>query len=115
MDLGALARAGMTWWMESLIHFDPLDLSLRAVAAGRCRTGGTGAPISDSSGPLNQWPRGHRILALSSGPSVEVTVYRCSTSAGSPHVGQSMNVTRVSTAAPCKPVRRVRSVNGGRV
>src|SRR6185503_17934875 len=23
IDLGALAAAGMTWWMESLIHFDP--------------------------------------------------------------------------------------------
>lgn len=34
VDLGALARAGMTWWMESLIHFDPLDLSLRIVDAG---------------------------------------------------------------------------------
>ena len=33
-DLGALAKAGMTWWMESLIHFDPLDLSLRIVDAG---------------------------------------------------------------------------------
>jgi alkanesulfonate monooxygenase SsuD/methylene tetrahydromethanopterin reductase-like flavin-dependent oxidoreductase (luciferase family) len=34
VDLGALAQAGMTWWMESLIHFDPLDLSLRIVDAG---------------------------------------------------------------------------------
>src|SRR5690242_15196577 len=36
-------------------------------------------------GPLNQWPRGHLILALGSGPSVEPRVYRSSTSAGSPH------------------------------
>jgi hypothetical protein len=36
-------------------------------------------------GPLNQWPRGHLILALSSGPSVDLMVYRASTSAGSPH------------------------------
>jgi hypothetical protein len=34
VDLGALAQAGTTWWMESLIHFDPLDLSLRIVDAG---------------------------------------------------------------------------------
>jgi hypothetical protein len=37
-DVKALWQAGMTWWMESLIHFDPLDLSLRVVDAGppRC-------------------------------------------------------------------------------
>jgi alkanesulfonate monooxygenase SsuD/methylene tetrahydromethanopterin reductase-like flavin-dependent oxidoreductase (luciferase family) len=34
IDLAGLAEAGMTWWMESLIHFDPLDLSLRIVDAG---------------------------------------------------------------------------------
>jgi alkanesulfonate monooxygenase SsuD/methylene tetrahydromethanopterin reductase-like flavin-dependent oxidoreductase (luciferase family) len=34
IDVAALARAGMTWWMESLIHFDPLELSLRIVDAG---------------------------------------------------------------------------------
>ena len=34
VDLGALAGAGMTWWMESLIHFDPLELSLEIVDAG---------------------------------------------------------------------------------
>jgi alkanesulfonate monooxygenase SsuD/methylene tetrahydromethanopterin reductase-like flavin-dependent oxidoreductase (luciferase family) len=34
VDLDGLARAGMTWWMESLIHFDPLDLSLKIVDAG---------------------------------------------------------------------------------
>ncbi|WP_156096626.1 LLM class flavin-dependent oxidoreductase [Amycolatopsis jejuensis] len=33
-DLAALADAGMTWWMESLIHFDPLELSLAVVDAG---------------------------------------------------------------------------------
>lgn len=33
-DLDGLANAGMTWWMESLIHFDPLDLSLAVVDAG---------------------------------------------------------------------------------
>ena len=32
--LGALADAGMTWWLECLMHFDPLDLSLRIVDAG---------------------------------------------------------------------------------
>lgn len=33
-DLGAIAEAGATWWMESLMHFDPLDLSLQVVDAG---------------------------------------------------------------------------------
>ena len=33
-DLAGLAQAGMTWWMESLIHFDPLGLSLEIVDAG---------------------------------------------------------------------------------
>jgi alkanesulfonate monooxygenase SsuD/methylene tetrahydromethanopterin reductase-like flavin-dependent oxidoreductase (luciferase family) len=34
VDLNGFAQAGMTWWMESLIHFDPLDLSLTIVDAG---------------------------------------------------------------------------------
>jgi alkanesulfonate monooxygenase SsuD/methylene tetrahydromethanopterin reductase-like flavin-dependent oxidoreductase (luciferase family) len=34
IDLRGLHQAGMTWWMESLIHFDPLDLSMRVVDAG---------------------------------------------------------------------------------
>jgi alkanesulfonate monooxygenase SsuD/methylene tetrahydromethanopterin reductase-like flavin-dependent oxidoreductase (luciferase family) len=34
VDLTALAEAGATWWMESLIHFDPLELSLEVVDAG---------------------------------------------------------------------------------
>jgi len=34
VDLAGLAQAGMTWWMESLIHFDPLELSLEIVDAG---------------------------------------------------------------------------------
>ncbi|MEV4313557.1 hypothetical protein [Actinocrispum sp. NPDC049592] len=29
-----LHEAGMTWWMESLIHFDPLELSMHVVDAG---------------------------------------------------------------------------------
>ncbi|ONI81593.1 luciferase [Actinosynnema sp. ALI-1.44] len=33
-DLPELAKAGMTWWLESLIHFDPLDLSMAVVDAG---------------------------------------------------------------------------------
>ena len=33
-DLAGLAQAGTTWWMESLIHFDPLELSLEIVDAG---------------------------------------------------------------------------------
>ena len=36
-------------------------------------------------GPLKRWPRAHLILALSSGPSVELRMYRYSTPAGSPH------------------------------
>jgi hypothetical protein len=42
--------------------------------------------VSASIGPLNQWPSGHRILALSSGPPVDRIVYRWVTSAGSPHL-----------------------------
>lgn len=34
VDLPALAAAGMTWWLESLIHFDPLELSMKIVDAG---------------------------------------------------------------------------------
>jgi alkanesulfonate monooxygenase SsuD/methylene tetrahydromethanopterin reductase-like flavin-dependent oxidoreductase (luciferase family) len=34
VDLDGLVAAGMTWWMESLIHYDPLELSLRVVDAG---------------------------------------------------------------------------------
>lgn len=34
IDLAGLAAAGATWWMESLIHYDPLDLSLAVVDAG---------------------------------------------------------------------------------
>ncbi|MGW0647324.1 LLM class flavin-dependent oxidoreductase [Streptomyces umbrinus] len=34
VDLKGLAQAGMTWWLESLIHFDPLELSMAVVDAG---------------------------------------------------------------------------------
>ncbi|WP_433654000.1 LLM class flavin-dependent oxidoreductase [Nocardia sp. CA-128927] len=34
VDVKGLTEAGMTWWMESLIHFDPLELSLEIVDAG---------------------------------------------------------------------------------
>ncbi len=34
VDLDALAGAGATWWLESLVHFDPLGLSLEVVDAG---------------------------------------------------------------------------------
>jgi hypothetical protein len=37
-------------------------------------------------GPLNRWPAGHLIMALSSGPSVEFMMYRLCTQAGSPHL-----------------------------
>ncbi|MFI6214269.1 LLM class flavin-dependent oxidoreductase [Nocardia brasiliensis] len=33
VDLDGLVDAGMTWWMESLMHFDPLELSLEIVDA----------------------------------------------------------------------------------
>jgi hypothetical protein len=36
-------------------------------------------------GPLKRWPRAHLILALSSGPSLELRMYRYSASAASPH------------------------------
>ena len=34
VDLAGYADAGVTWWMESLIHHDPLALTLRVVDAG---------------------------------------------------------------------------------
>jgi alkanesulfonate monooxygenase SsuD/methylene tetrahydromethanopterin reductase-like flavin-dependent oxidoreductase (luciferase family) len=34
VDLAGLADAGATWWMEALIYFDPLDMSLEVVDAG---------------------------------------------------------------------------------
>jgi alkanesulfonate monooxygenase SsuD/methylene tetrahydromethanopterin reductase-like flavin-dependent oxidoreductase (luciferase family) len=34
IDVGALAAAGMTWWMESLFWLDPLELSLKVIDAG---------------------------------------------------------------------------------
>lgn len=34
IDLAALGQAGATWWLESLIHLDPLALSLEVVDAG---------------------------------------------------------------------------------
>ena len=34
VDLAGLADAGATWWMEALIYFDPLDMSLDVVDAG---------------------------------------------------------------------------------
>ncbi|WP_228540569.1 LLM class flavin-dependent oxidoreductase [Nocardia sp. XZ_19_369] len=38
VDLAGLTQAGMTWWMESLIHYDPLELSLEIVDAGPPQT-----------------------------------------------------------------------------
>src|SRR5258708_14992921 len=61
--------------------------------------------VRDSTGPLNQWPAGHRIMALSRGPPVERMVNRHVTSAGSPHLtapsssrqaGQSRNIMLAS-------------------
>jgi alkanesulfonate monooxygenase SsuD/methylene tetrahydromethanopterin reductase-like flavin-dependent oxidoreductase (luciferase family) len=34
IDLVGLAQAGATWWMESLIHYDPLELTLAVIDAG---------------------------------------------------------------------------------
>lgn len=42
-DLAALAGAGMTWWLEGLIHFDPLELSLSIVDAGPPRVSRPGS------------------------------------------------------------------------
>jgi alkanesulfonate monooxygenase SsuD/methylene tetrahydromethanopterin reductase-like flavin-dependent oxidoreductase (luciferase family) len=33
-DIGPLVEAGMTWWAESLIHFDSLELTMKVVDAG---------------------------------------------------------------------------------
>ena len=33
-DLASYAAAGMTWWLEALIYFDPLEMSLDVVDAG---------------------------------------------------------------------------------
>jgi hypothetical protein len=66
---------GNTWWAHN--HRPRPE-------AGSGASGVLGS-ISDSIGPLNQWPSGHRIFALSIGPSEDSTVYRYSTSAGSPH------------------------------
>jgi alkanesulfonate monooxygenase SsuD/methylene tetrahydromethanopterin reductase-like flavin-dependent oxidoreductase (luciferase family) len=32
--LASLAAAGMTWWLETLIHHDPIDLSMKVVDEG---------------------------------------------------------------------------------
>jgi alkanesulfonate monooxygenase SsuD/methylene tetrahydromethanopterin reductase-like flavin-dependent oxidoreductase (luciferase family) len=34
MDIDGLAEAGMTWWLECLMHFDPLDMTMDVVDAG---------------------------------------------------------------------------------
>jgi alkanesulfonate monooxygenase SsuD/methylene tetrahydromethanopterin reductase-like flavin-dependent oxidoreductase (luciferase family) len=34
VDLAAIADAGATWWLESLIHFDPIKLSGEVIDAG---------------------------------------------------------------------------------
>jgi len=34
VPLAELADAGMTWWLETLIHFDPLELSMKITEAG---------------------------------------------------------------------------------
>tara|TARA_R100000306_G_scaffold37116_1_gene37394 strand:- start:261 stop:704 length:444 start_codon:yes stop_codon:yes gene_type:complete len=34
VDLAAITDAGATWWMEPLIHFDPLELSGEVIDAG---------------------------------------------------------------------------------
>src|SRR6202020_1260404 len=80
--------------------------------------------VSDSTEPLNQWPRGQRTLTLSTGPSDDWTAYLRSTSAGSPHLtapcssiyaGQSMKIMPVSTASPIRsmPSRAAQDVHLG--
>ena len=44
----------------------------RAMASRSAAASWRSPNVSDSTGPLNQWPRGQRILALSSGPSVDL-------------------------------------------
>lgn len=34
VDLSGMAAAGLTWWLESLMHWDPLDLTHHVVDAG---------------------------------------------------------------------------------
>src|SRR5262249_22261450 len=73
-------------------------------------------------GPLNEWPTGHPIMALSSVPSVHRMVNQHLPSAGSPHLtmgspsrwaGQSRNIIAGSihsdagVLAVCRPVRAV--------
>jgi hypothetical protein len=83
--------------------------------------GAVAGPFSKSKasiGPFNPCPRGHRILALSSGPSVDLIVYRYSTSAGSPqrtapclsmYAGQSRNITLASIGNPPFPLEHCRA------
>jgi hypothetical protein len=34
VSIDGLTDAGMTWWLESMIHFDPLDMTMDVVDAG---------------------------------------------------------------------------------
>jgi hypothetical protein len=61
--------------------------------------------MRDPTGPVNQRPAGHLIMALSSGPPVDLMMNRHRTSAGSPHrsppsrsrcAGQSRNISLLS-------------------
>jgi hypothetical protein len=61
----------------------PVALGAAAAVPGWCLP--SLSQVSNSMGPLNQWPDGHRIMAASSGPSLESMVNRDLTSAGSPH------------------------------
>jgi len=56
----SLPVSNWCWW--------PVRVAARAAALG-CFS-----QVSGCIGPLNPWPRGHRIIALSTGPSVELTV-----------------------------------------
>src|SRR5580698_9424184 len=89
---------------------DPLSgHAMLAAASGLAAGSRSLTQVSDSTGPLNMWPSGQRILALSSGPSVDVIVYRSATSAGSPHravpcrsryAGQSRNIVSAFMNGP---------------
>jgi len=90
------AAAGPSWL--------PARLSRAAVAASAgLRWPGSRLvwQVRDSTGPLDQCPAGHLIMAASRGPPVGRMTYRHLTSAGSPHLsapcwssqaGQSTNI-----------------------
>ena len=110
----AIARkppSGLAGLADALVHRRPpsLVLMVGAWCGARGRTG-VFVQVCVSIGPFKKWPRGHRILTLSSGPSVDWSRYGSWISAGSPHrarprasryAGQSTNlIALVSMKVP---------------